>query len=193
MTDIAAGNSAALYLGLDLIDMGTDKFGSNGLLMDIYQLIDADPELSRDDFWLLDALERDGRLYRVMGEFAIDTYYGFTDTVGDRYGWTWDEYFAMQDALPDGAQMLGYRPADMFIRNSGDVDDHAGDVCRGGENLWTAHKLYRLADARRRLRQFRCRPDAHLCYKRADEVPGGLLGVCKIYPDAERWLGDVHV
>ena len=60
-------------LGLDLIDMGTDKFGSNGLLMDIYQLIDADPELSRDDFWLLDALERDGRLYRVMGEFAIDT------------------------------------------------------------------------------------------------------------------------
>ena len=118
LTDIAAGNSADLYLGLDLIDMGTDKFGSNGLLMDIYQLIDADPELSRDDFWLLKALERDGRLYRVMGEFAIDTYYGFTDTVGDRYGWTWDEYFAMQDALPDGAQMLGYRPADMFIRNS---------------------------------------------------------------------------
>lgn len=118
LTDIAAGNAADLYLGLDVIDMGTDKLGSNGLLMDIYQLIDADPELSRDDFWLLKALERDGKLYRVMGEFAIDTYYGFTDTVGDRYGWTWDEYFAMQDALPDGAQMLGYRPADMFIRNS---------------------------------------------------------------------------
>lgn len=118
LTDIVAGNTADLYLGLDVIDMGTDKLGSNGLLMDIYELIDADPELSRDDFWMLNALERDGKLYRVMGNAAIDTYYGFTDTLGDRYGWTWDEYFAMQDALPDGAQMLGYRPADMFIRNS---------------------------------------------------------------------------
>ena len=116
LTDIAAGNGADIYLGFD--DLDTDKLGANGQLMDIYRLIDADPELSRDDFYLLNALERDGKVYRIVGEFAIDTYYGFTDTVGDRYGWTWDEYFAMQDALPDGAQMLSYRSADMFIRNS---------------------------------------------------------------------------
>lgn len=95
-----------------------DASGKKNVYMDLYSLIDADPELSREDFYALSALEENGALYIAPADFSIDSFYAFTDTVGDKLGLSWDEYFALEEQLPEGGVMAPYLRKEYFIRNS---------------------------------------------------------------------------
>ena len=105
LDDILNGNAP------DLIPIGTlpyRRLASQGLLEDLYPRLDADPELKRDDFFpnVLAALECGGGLYQAVSGFSVDTLAGPSELVGDTPGWTWDEFFTVQERMPEGSSIL---------------------------------------------------------------------------------------
>ena len=75
-----------------------DRYAAKGVLLDLWEFIDNDPELSREDLMthLFDVMSIDGKLYEAVSSFGIVTVAGRTDIVGDRTNWTLQE---LQDTL----------------------------------------------------------------------------------------------
>ena len=106
------------------------SYGSKGILTDLWTLIDADPELSRDDLMthLFDVMSLDGKLYQIVDTFSINTVVGRTDRIGTADSWTVAELMDVWDSLPEDAMVCGgmdtkndmmytcvYRNIDSFI------------------------------------------------------------------------------
>lgn len=98
----------------DMIDINTynmpvEQYAAKGFLTDLYELIDADPELSREDFVqpVLKALESaDGKLYQLPSTFAVSTAIALDKVAGDYDTWN---LAAVKDAmtkLQDGASVF---------------------------------------------------------------------------------------
>lgn len=98
----------------DMIDINTynmpvEQYAAKGFLTDLYELIDADPELSREDFVqpVLKALESaDGKLYQLPNTFAVSTAIALDKVAGDYDTWN---LAAVKDAmtkLQDGASVF---------------------------------------------------------------------------------------
>ena len=100
-TEIMAGNVPDI---LDLNGLPIEKLASRGLLLDLYPLLDADPELGRDAIFpsVLRALEQNGKLYRTAAGFQIVTVVGASSVVGDRPGWTMEQFKKALAGMPDG-------------------------------------------------------------------------------------------
>ena len=95
----------------DIIDVGTlpwRQLGSKGLLEDLWPYIDADPDLGRDKLMTraLDCASVDGKLYAAFGSFAISTYVGLTEVVGDRLSWTLDDAERALADMPEGCSIF---------------------------------------------------------------------------------------
>ncbi|MDE6708862.1 MAG: extracellular solute-binding protein, partial [Oscillospiraceae bacterium] len=115
----------------DVIIMGTqsdntvpvENYISKGLFADIYKFIDSDPEMERSDFLenVLKAYEVNGRLYQVVPMFTIETIVAKTDLVGEKRGWTMDEFIDFVDAHPDSSPFGDFTTKDdvleMFINS----------------------------------------------------------------------------
>ena len=99
--EILAGNVPDI---IDLQGLPLAKFASKGLLLDLYPLLDADSELSRDSIFpsVLTALEQDGKLYRTTSSFEINTVIGAASIVGDTPGWTLADFKAALAKMPEG-------------------------------------------------------------------------------------------
>lgn len=107
--------------GPDLIYFGGSSpidYSSSGYLADIYELIDADPDLSRDDFQCLKAMETQGGLYTVTPEFYVDSFVGLSSVFGERTGWTFDEYFAMESQRSEDRPMICNISPESFLEHS---------------------------------------------------------------------------
>lgn len=104
-TEIMAGNMPDL---LALESMPYEQLAAKGLLEDLYPWIDADGELSREDFIpsVLQASEMDGKLYQAAPGFTVLTLIGASDVVGEEPGWTFDELQAALAAMPEGCSAL---------------------------------------------------------------------------------------
>jgi ABC-type glycerol-3-phosphate transport system substrate-binding protein len=106
-TEIMAGNAPDIIAtsGLNYTQMA-----SKGLIEDLYPYIDADPELSRDDFFqnVLEAQEVDGKLCSTVSGFYISTVLGATSLVGDTPGWTYDDFEAALATMPEGCDPFDY-------------------------------------------------------------------------------------
>ena len=98
----------------DMIDINTynmpvEQYAAKGFLTDLYELIDADPELSRENFVqpVLKALESaDGKLYQLPSTFAVSTAIALDKVAGDYDTWN---LAAVKDAmtkLQDGASVF---------------------------------------------------------------------------------------
>ena len=109
--DLLAGNVPDIIC---LDQLNAEKYASKGLLADLGALLDADEELSREDFLpnVLEASEIKGELYRLPTSFSVRSLIGKTSVVGDRASWTWDDLFAVMKQYPN-AQALSD-----FDRNS---------------------------------------------------------------------------
>ena len=97
VVDIISGNQPDIY---DLSTIPVGQYAARGLLEDLYPYIDEDTDIDRADFVpnILTATETDGKLYELVPRFMIHTIIGRSDIVGDRYGWTFDEYFDILDS-----------------------------------------------------------------------------------------------
>lgn len=98
----------------DMIDINTysmpvEQYAAKGFLTDLYELIDAEPELSRESFVqpVIKALESaDGKLYQLPNTFAVSTAIALDKVAGDYDTWN---LAAVKDAmtkLQDGASVF---------------------------------------------------------------------------------------
>ncbi len=84
------------------------NFAAKGLMIDLYELIDSDQVLKREDFLqnVLTACEQDGKLVTLPTGFSLNTVVGKTEDVGAEAGWTLDEMLALLDSKPEGTQLF---------------------------------------------------------------------------------------
>lgn len=105
--DILAGNMPDILI-LDE-NLPVDSYISKGLLADIYELIDEDEELSREDYFqnVFDAYSSDGKLYAIVPQFNVWTVMGKAEDVGQEPGWSMQEMQALLASKPEGTTLFG--------------------------------------------------------------------------------------
>jgi ABC-type glycerol-3-phosphate transport system substrate-binding protein len=104
-TEIMSGHVPDIFC---LDGLNYTQLASKGLLEDLYPYLDKDPELKREDFFpnLLSALEVNGGLYQVVSGFSVETLCGAASIVGDTPGWTYDDFNAALEKMPEGCTPL---------------------------------------------------------------------------------------
>ena len=104
--DIVSGNMPDILICE--VDMPVERYAAKGLLADIGELLQSDPELSQAEFTenVFDAYSIGGRLYQVIPGFSIETIMGKTALLGDRSSWTMADMQRLQESLPSGTSMF---------------------------------------------------------------------------------------
>ena len=126
--DMIAGNVPdVLVLGKDNAgyDILADSYISKGLLANLYDFMDDDPDFDRSDYLenYFKAYEVGGKLYEIAPTFNIGTLPGKTSRVGEKEGWTMEEFSALTENMT-GEEILGvYRKdtiLELFLYNCSD-------------------------------------------------------------------------
>ena len=104
-TEMLAGNCPDIIF---LNGLPAKQLAAKGLLADLYPLIDADPELSREDFFptVLAAMENNGKLYSTCSSFEIVSAIGASRVVGTEPGWTYADLMAALQEMPEGCTVF---------------------------------------------------------------------------------------
>jgi len=107
-TDIISGKCPDILL-VDA-SLPFDSYVAKGLFTDLYPLMDADPDVDRDDLLenVLHACENDGKLTSIVPLFGIVTLAGRADYLGENPGWSWEEFHAVLDANPQCQYAIDY-------------------------------------------------------------------------------------
>ena len=99
--------------GPDLLDMtyfseSIDTYIQKGVLEDLNPYLDADGEIKREDYVekVLNAYEKEGKLYCIVPSFMLYTVVGKTSDVGSRPGWTIDDVMSVMASKPEGAELF---------------------------------------------------------------------------------------
>ncbi len=117
-TEIMAGKMPDILIYNS--EMPFTQLAAKGLLEDLYPFIDADPDMSREDFFpnVLGTLEVDGKLYATCAGFGINSLMGASSVVGGEPGWTYEELEAALAIMPEGCDPLDpYITRDQILRN----------------------------------------------------------------------------
>ncbi len=103
-TEIMAGNMPDIISLTEQIPYR--QLAAKGLLEDLYPYIEADEGFDREDFFpnVLSALEVDGRLCAACSGFSVQTVAGAASVVGDKPGWTYEDYYAALATMPEGCE-----------------------------------------------------------------------------------------
>lgn len=104
-TDITTGNTPDILI-LDA-SMPLKSYNDKGLFADLYEFIDSDPDMKREDFVesFLKANETDGKLSKISFDFYIASVIGKTSLVGEKQGRTAEEFFELAESYPDKQAM----------------------------------------------------------------------------------------
>ena len=123
--EIISGNPPDI---LDLNSISAGQYSAKGLLEDLYPYIDEDPDIYRGDFIpnILSASEHNGKLYELVPSFSVQTVIGRSDIVGDKYGWTFDDFFNVIEKNKDKWAFSQNISCDEFL-------EHA--ITYGGEDF----------------------------------------------------------
>lgn len=83
--------------------MPLTAYEDNGILVDLNTLIEKDDTFNKENYLenILSLSERDGHLYKIPGGFFVRGLFGPKSVIGDRSGWTVDEFRGMASSLPD--------------------------------------------------------------------------------------------
>ena len=109
-----------------------DAFEAKGLLVDLYSLMEKDTSFKKEDYApsIFKLCEDNGKLYKIGTSFSIQGYVGAKSVIGDRMGWTVDEFNEMVSSLPEGVKPLAnqtqttlltsslYASMDAFVNNT---------------------------------------------------------------------------
>ena len=90
--------------------MPVSSYASKGLFTDLYELLDKDPDLSKEDFMpnVLAALETNGKLYEITPNFSVQTFAAKTSLVGSERSITLDRAKEVMSGMGENVQMLNY-------------------------------------------------------------------------------------
>lgn len=95
----------------------TETYIAKGIFADLYEFIDNDSEIKREDFIpnLLSSFETDGKLYRFTDSFTVYTVIGKTSIFGDKMGITVDRLNEIAASRPAGTEMFaGFTKTDIL-------------------------------------------------------------------------------
>lgn len=121
-TEIMAGTMPDI---LDLNGLPGRQLAAKGLLTDLYPMLDADGELSREDFFpnVFAALENNGQLISTASNFYIITVAGSSRVVGDTPGWAYDQLLDALSTMPEGCDVFDiYTTRDTILKYSLSLD-----------------------------------------------------------------------
>lgn len=96
-------------IDIDTYNMPVEQYAAKGFLTDLYELIDADSDMSRESFVqpVLKALEsKDGKLYQLPNTFAVDTTIALEKVTGDYSEWNLANLKDAMTKLQDGATVF---------------------------------------------------------------------------------------
>ena len=96
-----------------LLNFGSySQFNTERVLVDLNTLIDGESQLDRGHLFdnILRAYERNGKLYQMPLNFAVTGMVANKDYVGDRTGWTFEDFQSISKSLPETVKMLGSIP-----------------------------------------------------------------------------------
>ncbi len=121
----------------DILYLPGNAQGANlvrkGLMRDLYEFLDNDPELAREDFIpnVLQSFEMNGALPFVAPGFIVSTVTGSAERLGGALGWSWEEYQTVMDENPQAIAFFGQDRSTVLTSmtmQSGDrfVDQAAG-------------------------------------------------------------------
>ncbi len=113
--DLIAGNLPdILVLNSNL---PVDSYISKGLLADLYEFMDKDETINREDYTesVFKAIERDGKLYELVPNYDLSSVVGKTSEVGDTQGWTMAEFIQTVDKYPDKSVFGDEMTRDQFF------------------------------------------------------------------------------
>ena len=115
ITEIGAGNMPDI---LDLTGLPAERYATAGLLLDLYPLLDADPDIERGDLFpaLLAALETDGHLYSIPTGYYLVAVCGNPETIALTEGLTLAEADAAVRAAGFGSLFWRQLSRDMALR-----------------------------------------------------------------------------
>lgn len=85
--DLMAGNVPDI---IDMAGISSDPYIAGGMLTDLYELMENDPEIKKEDFIdnILTIMETDGKLYRISPTFGLNAVIGKTSDVGEKETFT---------------------------------------------------------------------------------------------------------
>lgn len=94
-------------------------FIRQGLLRDLAQDLEAEPDMGVEDIVLADAIRNDfGGLYVMTDRFSIETRLGLRSRFGDTWGWSFDDYLRIDAETPDGHMVIYNLTRDYFLQMS---------------------------------------------------------------------------
>ena len=100
--ELLAGNMPDI---LDLNGMPVGQLESKGILADLYPMLNADSELSGQILpGVLQALDKNGRIYHIPSTFQLFTVLGAASVVGDTPGWTLKDFQLALSNMPEGCE-----------------------------------------------------------------------------------------
>lgn len=105
-TDIVSGKMPDILI-LDS-RMPIDSYISKGLFEDLKPYIENDSDMSMDDFMpnIIEAYSVNGKLYRLVPKFSIQTVVAKTAEVGSERGWTVQEAVELWNSKPEGTEFM---------------------------------------------------------------------------------------
>jgi len=110
-----------LYLQIYYIYNGDIQLFANcekkGILADLYSMMENDSAFNKDAVIpsILKICETDGHLYKLGTGFALSGFVGAKSIIGDRTGWTVDEFNSIAESLPDKVTpLIGYSQSELL-------------------------------------------------------------------------------
>lgn len=111
--DIIAGRIPDVIISGENYNL--ENYSEKDLLCDLYGFMDNDPDMNRDDLLscIKTPFESDGKLYRLVTNFSIDTIAGKFKNIGSQKSWSLSEILAYEKNLPEGVSLFGSVPQGM--------------------------------------------------------------------------------
>lgn len=115
-TDIASGKVPDIVIVND--SMPVESYISKGLFEDLKPYIEEDDELDIDNYMpnVIDAYSVDGKLYRLVPYYTINTMVAKTSEVGEERGWTVRDINELMETKPEDTMFLNYIDRDTMLR-----------------------------------------------------------------------------
>lgn len=90
--------------------MPVSSYAAKGLFTDLYEFLDKDPDLKKEDFMpnVLTALETNGKLYEITPTFSIQTFAAKSSLVGTDRSITLDKAKEVMAGMGENVQMFNY-------------------------------------------------------------------------------------
>ncbi|MEI8198785.1 MAG: hypothetical protein WCG21_01890 [Eubacteriales bacterium] len=137
--------------GPDIIYGSNQSFSNyeaKGLLVDLYTLMEKDTSFKKADYIpsVFKLCESDGHLYQIGTSFMIQGFAGAKSVIGDRKGWTVDEFNEMVNSLPAGMAPLANQTQSTLLTSSLSASMDAFVDNTKGEVTFDTPEFYQLLD-----------------------------------------------